>query len=101
MNGLEKRYNAHLEMRRLCGEVVFYEFEPWKLKLAPATFYNPDFSVLMPSGRIELHESKGHWEDDARVKFKVAAERFGQWFDFVAAIWDKRNKIWQFEEIRR
>ncbi len=84
----------------MIGEVVRYEFEPLKLKLAKATFYNPDFAVMLPNGRIEMHECKGFWEDDARVKVKVAVERFGEWFDFVAAIWDRRNKVWKFEEFK-
>jgi hypothetical protein len=100
MNGLEKRYAAHLELRRVCGEIVGYEFEPLKLRLAKATFYSPDFLVMLPCGRMELHESKGFWEDDARVKIKVAAKQFGAFFDFVAAMWDKRNKIWKIEEFR-
>ena len=31
---------------------------------------------------MELHEVKGHWQDDARVKIKVAAEQYP--FRFVA-----------------
>lgn len=32
---------------------------------------------------LEIHETKGHWEDDARVKIKVAAEALPI-FRFVA-----------------
>ena len=100
MNGLEKKYAAYLEIRKVTGEIVDYKFEPLKLKLAPATFYNPDFGVQMPDGKIELHETKSsHWEDDARVKIKVAAAMFG-WFRFIAAQWDKNAKDWKFEEFR-
>jgi len=100
MNGLEKKYAAYLDIRKVTGEIVDWKFEPLKLKLAPATFYNPDFGVQMPDGRIELQEVKGgHWEDDARVKIKVAAAMFG-WFKFVAAQWDKNTKDWKFEEFR-
>jgi hypothetical protein len=97
MNGLEKKYAAHLELRRATGEIRDWKFEPLKLKLAPATFYQPDFGVQLPDGRIELHETKGHWEDDARVKVKVAAALFG-WFRFVGVRWDKDAKDWKFEE---
>lgn len=100
MNGLEKKYAAHLDIRKVCGEIADWKFEPLKLKLAPATFYNPDFGLLMPDGKVELHETKGsHWEDDARVKIKVAAEMF-TWFRFRAAQWDKNSKDWKFEEFR-
>lgn len=101
MNGLEKKYAQHLEMRKMVGEITDYKFEPLKLKLAPATFYNPDFAVLMPDGRVELQEVKGsHWEDDARVKIKVAASFFAGWFRLVAVQWDKNSKAWKFEEFR-
>lgn len=97
MNGLEKRYAAHLEMRKVTGEIRDYLFEPLKLKLAPATFYNPDFGVWMPDGRIELHEVKGSfWEDDARCKWKIAAAMF-PWFTFVAVQWNKAAKDWKYE----
>ena len=100
MNGLEKKYAAYLDVRKVCGEIADWNFEPLKLKLAPATFYNPDFGVQMPDGKIELHETKSpHWEDDARVKIKVAAAMFG-WFRFVAAQWDKNAEDWKFEEFR-
>ena len=97
MNGLEKKYAAYLDIRKVTGEILDWRFEPLKLKLAPATFYNPDFGVQMLDGSIELQEVKGgHWEDDARVKIKVAAAMFG-WFRFVAAQWDKNIKDWKFE----
>jgi hypothetical protein len=97
MNGLEKRYAAHLGLRKLTGEIADWRFEAIKLRLAPKTYYSPDFAVVTTSGRIELHETKGHWEDDARVKVKVAAAMF-PWFDFVGVQMEKRNKTWQFEQ---
>lgn len=96
MNGLEKKYAAYLELRKLTGEIVDYKFEPLKLKLAPATFYNPDFAVLMNDGSVELHESKGHMEDDAAVKIKVAREMFAGFFKIVLVRLDK-NKQWTFK----
>lgn len=97
MNGMEKKYAAHLDLRKTTGEILGWKFEPLKLKLAPATFYNPDFGVQMPNGRMELHETKGHWEDDARVKIKWAAKDFGEWFGVVGVQWDKTAKDWKFE----
>ena len=63
-------------------EIVSWKFEPLKLKLAPKTFYTPDFLVVH-ADRFALHEVKGHWEDDARVKIKCAAQAY-PWFEFVA-----------------
>lgn len=93
MNGLEKKYAQHLEMRKMVGEIVDYKFEPLKLKLAPATFYNPDFLILMPDGRLELHETKGFMEDDAAVKIKVAREMFAGFFKVVLVQLNK-SKEW-------
>lgn len=96
MNGLEKRYAAHLDLRKITGEILDWKFEPMKLKLAPSTFYSPDFGIRFFDGWIELHETKGFWEDDARVKVKVAAEMF-PWFSFVGVMWMKGAKDWKFE----
>ena len=38
--------------------------------------------TMLGDGTLECHEVKGHWEDDARVKIKCAAEKFP--FRFVA-----------------
>jgi hypothetical protein len=77
MNKTEARYAQHLEGRRIAGEVEWYAFEALKLRLADRTFYTPDFAVMLSTGAMECHEVKGgHWEDDARVKIKVAARMF-------------------------
>lgn len=75
MNRTESRYAAHLEARRLAGEITWFAFEPWKFRLADRTFLTPDFGVMLADGLLECHEVKGFWEDDARVKIKVAAEQ--------------------------
>ena len=74
MNRLETDYAWRLEMLKRAGEIADYAFEPVKLRLADRTFYTPDFMVIMPDGVIEFHETKGFWQDDARVKIKGAAE---------------------------
>lgn len=83
MNKTESQYANELALRVMTGEVRVYRFEAIKLRLANATFYSPDFLVILADWTIELHEVKGHWEDDARVKWKVAAEQFPE-FTFVA-----------------
>lgn len=82
MNKSEAAYARHLEQLKLAGEIARWEFESVKLRLADRTFYTPDFLVMLPDGLIEFHEVKGFWEDDARVKIKVAAEQHP--FKFVA-----------------
>lgn len=83
MNKTEQAFADELEARKLDGELVWWAFEPFKLRLARLTTYSPDFAVMDTDGTITLYEVKGHWEDDARVKIKVAAERFWM-FRFVA-----------------
>jgi hypothetical protein len=73
MNKTELAYSEYLEQERLQGRIARWDYEPEKLKLAPHTFYSPDFRIIRPDGTIEFHESKGFWEDDARVKIKIAA----------------------------
>lgn len=97
MNGLEKKYALFLEQRRICGEIRTWKFEAIKLRLAKATFYGPDFMVVALDGRIELHETKAHAEDDWRVKHKVAVEMFPE-FKFVVVKWNKNTRGWEFNE---
>lgn len=93
MNKTEKAYAENLELMRLAGEIAWYAFEPLKLRLAAKTFYAPDFLVMLKDGHLEVHECKGFWEDDARVKIKVAAEMYP--FAFVAA--KKVKNGWELE----
>lgn len=73
MNKTEAEYALFLEARKQAGEILWYAFEPIKLRLADSTFYTPDFAVMGQDRVFECHEVKGFWRDDARVKIKVAA----------------------------
>jgi hypothetical protein len=96
MNKLEARYEVEvLKPMLMAGEIADYLFEAVKLRLADRTFYTPDFVVITPE-QIEFHEVKGFWEDDARVKIKVAAAQFW-WARFVAIQWVKKQ--WKEEVI--
>jgi hypothetical protein len=99
MNGTEQEYADRLEDLKYMGEIVWYGFEAIKLKLADNTFYTPDFVVVNDEYEIEIHEVKGFWRDDARVKIKVAAEKY-QLFRFIAAskISKKDGGGWRIEE---
>lgn len=81
MNKTEAAYARVLKLRMLAKEILHYDYEPERLRLADNTYYVPDFRVIMADGTIEFHEVKACTssnaflcEDDARVKFKVAAE---------------------------
>ena len=77
MNKTEAEYAAMLDLRKRAGEIAWYAFEPFKIRLADRTFYDIDFGVMLSDGRLEVHEVKGGFiTDDGRVKLKVAAEHF-------------------------
>lgn len=82
MNKTEAAYAQHLDLLKNTGKIIWYKFEGIKFRLADKTFYTPDFTVLNESFELEVHEVKGFWEDDAKVKIKVASELYP--FRFVA-----------------
>jgi hypothetical protein len=97
MNKTEAAYDAHLAACKIAGDVAWYKFEAVKLRLADNTFYSPDFLVLRADGVLEVHEVKGFWEDDARVKIKVAASIYPFRFLAVTARAKKRGGGWDVE----
>lgn len=98
MNKTEAAYASHLHLQWRSGLILWYKFEAVKLRLADATFYTPDFVVLPASGYLEMHEVKGFWEDDARVKIKVAASIYPFKFIAVTARAKKDGGGWKVEE---
>ena len=101
MNRLEADYAAHLAQMQAAGHILWHKFEAVKLRLADNTFYTPDFAVMSSDLRIELHEVKSIWRDDARVKIKVAADLYP--FLFVAAyrLPKREGGGWKFEDFSR
>lgn len=102
MNRLESQYANYLELRKKAGEILDYRFEPMRLVLrhavpgrAKGMTYTPDFLVVFQD-RFEVHEIKGYWREDSRVKIKAAAELF-EWFKFVGVTMDKISG-WKYEE---
>ncbi len=98
MNRTEAAYDGFLRTLAACGDVAWWKFEGVKLRLADSTFYSPDFVVMRSTGQIECHEVKGHWQDDARVKIKVAASLYP--FKFIAAqpLAKAKGGGWKIEE---
>lgn len=82
MNKTEAAYAEHLQAELRAGRVLWFVFESVKLRLAKSTHLTVDFFVLTAAGELEAHEVKGHWEEDARVKIKVAAAQYP--FRFLA-----------------
>jgi hypothetical protein len=98
MNKTEAEYSKLLALRQQSGDVLWHLFEGVKLRLADNTFYSPDFAVMRADGQLEMHEVKGFWADDARVKIKVAAERFPFRFVAVKKRPQKDGGGWETEE---
>ncbi|MCZ4064110.1 DUF1064 domain-containing protein [Oxalobacter aliiformigenes] len=97
MNKTEAEYAEHLEILKRTGEIAWYRFEGMKFRLADNTFYTPDFAVMRPDGELEMHEVKGFWRDDARVKIKVAADIYPVEFVAVKKKTRREGLGWEME----
>jgi hypothetical protein len=75
MNETERQFAGHLERLRLAGLVLWYAFEPIRVRLADRSevWYKPDFGAVMADWRFVLFEVKGRWREAARVRIKIAA----------------------------
>lgn len=97
MNKTEAAYERDLRDAQMAGDVLWYRFEGVKLRLADNTFYTPDFAVMIATGELQMHEVKGFWQDDARVKIKVAADQYPFQFIAVTARSKKQGGGWKRE----
>ncbi len=99
LNATERRYLAHLEARQRRGEIAGLWPHPFRLQLAPKTTYQPDFLVMLPDGRLELHEVKGWMQDDAAVKLKVTSEIY--WLFPVYVVREKPRGVFTLRSMDR
>lgn len=96
MNKTESEYAQMLEVSKRSGQIAWWAFEPFKIRLADRTFYDIDFGVMRADGRLEVHEVKGAYiTDDAMVKLKVAAQHFPAQF-FLC---QKKQGAWKVEVV--
>jgi hypothetical protein len=99
MNKLEAEYAAAvLEPQKLAGEILEYWFEKFTFKLADDCRYTPDFVVQLANGEMECHETKGYWQEDAKVKIRVAAELFPFRFVAIQKLPKKDGGGWKHQE---
>ena len=95
MNKTEARYHAEvIEPMMRCGAATWSRFGAIKLRLAAKTFLTVDFAVLRSDGVLELIDVKGAkivYQEDAKVKMKVAAEQFTPFVFTVAYPRRKRD----------
>jgi hypothetical protein len=97
MNKTERARAIQLEALKRDGQIRDWRFEAVTLKLAPDCRYTPDFYVLDNQGTVRFEETKGFWREDAKVKIRVAAKLFPEFF-FVALRADGAG--WTVEEYR-
>ena len=97
MNKWEALYADRLRLRIATGEIVRFYFESVKFRLAEGCWYCPDFLVETRDD-WEIHEVKGYWRDDAKVKCKVMAESFP--FPLIIVSKGKGMAVWQYERIK-
>lgn len=98
MNKTETEYYQYLKTLEQANEIIWFKFEGLKFKLADNTTYTPDFVVMNKDRLIELHEVKGYWMDDARVKIKVAADMYPFKFLAIKKRAKKHGGGWEIEE---
>lgn len=96
MNKWESQFAAHLESEKRAGLIQWYAFEWLRFRLADGAWFKPDFACVTNKGQLELLEVKGFWREAARVRIRVAADRYP--FRFVAVTKEKNTGEWKFEE---
>lgn len=107
MNKAEEAFSWILEKRKLVGEILDWAFEPEKLYLADGTWFTIDFRVILADERVVMYEVKGEskksklgrWEEDARVKIKVAAKEHP--YIFRAVVVNRKGQLIHEEQIGR
>lgn len=92
MNKTEAKFAERLTNN---SQVLYWQFEPLTFRLAKRTNYTPDF-MAVTQDEIWIIEVKGSYErEDARVKWKTAAEMYPMFRWFVAR-WIR--SVWEVEE---
>lgn len=88
MNATEAAFADELQLRKLAGEIVDWQFEALTFVLAKDCRYTPDFMALHLDGSLELIDVKGSAfavDPKSTVKIRIAAEKFWM-FEWVQVI---------------
>jgi hypothetical protein len=100
LNKTEQAYANYLADLKHQGEILFYQFEGIKLRLADKTFLTPDFFVMNKDHELEAHEVKGGYIfEDAKIKLKIASSIFPFRFFIVRANPKKNGGGFSIEEV--
>ena len=94
----ERDYALHLDALKQSGEIRDWAYGAVKFRVGlKISWYEPDFLVINPDWTITMHEYKGHWREDARVKIKAAAHLYPA-FKWVAVT--RKGGIYNYEWFR-
>lgn len=97
MNKMELEYANHLFARQLDGEIAWFDWHVVKFRLANRCWYTPDFLVMIePDGELQIHEAKGHLEDDAAVKLRLMPRLYSLFRIFIVR--RRKGGGWDLEE---
>lgn len=98
MNKLEAAYFDHLQLLLSAKKILWFKYKPGSLCLTThdgkSVHYRPDFMVMALDGTLEIHETKGRWEEDAIRIFKIAADTFPFRFLCVKGVWDRKARTY-------
>jgi hypothetical protein len=94
MNKTERRFESEiLEPLVRSGELIGYEFEMIRLRLADRVHYTPDFFLRWGARPWEFVEVKGaHIREDAMLKYRMAADKI-TWASWRMMQW--RDSAWR------
>jgi hypothetical protein len=101
MNKLENLFAETLRERQDRGELVWYQFEAIRFRLADGAYYKPDWAAVTNQGNLLLYECKGFWREAARVRIKVAADRHPFHFCAVRKLKVREGGGWSYESFRQ
>lgn len=97
-NKWEERYcEEWLDPLTLEGQLLWFEFEPFKIELAYRCTLTVDYFSFSRNGFIFADDIKGFLRDDANVKIKVAARMFPHITFRFAAL---KGRQWTWKEVR-
>lgn len=96
-NKWEQMYGEKLAAQQRMGMVLWYQFEGMRFRLADGAYYKPDYVAMNCKGELIAIEVKGFWREAARVRIKVAADRFPVRFIAVRRKLVKEGGGWEEE----
>jgi predicted nuclease of restriction endonuclease-like RecB superfamily len=75
------------------GGIIWFEYEPFKIKIGTGVYIIPDFIAMRPNRNLIVYEVKGFQRPVWNVKWKIFKDRYFDLFtDFYLAV--KKGGVW-------